>query len=180
MKGTDKRFIVRIKADNGYYVRIELDGSLELEGFPKNSMIHLGSSYEGQVHWNSGLNWIVFGDQKMGFYSGQHVGESWMSKFKDTLGPWKLKHICMPGSHDAGMSKLNGQSLANDDNTRNQLLNLNYQLRRGSRYFDLRPVIGNDGKFLAGHYTFVKDGPSPFLVGANGEYIDDMINEINS
>lgn len=61
---------------------------------------------------------------------------NWMGKLPaNTL----LNNIMLPGSHDAGMSELNHCSVgADDSNTQTQKLNIEGQLKAGSRYFDIR------------------------------------------
>jgi hypothetical protein len=55
-----------------------------------------------------------------------------------------------------------------------QGLNIGDQLRRGSRYFDIRPVVGNGGQYLTGHYGLPSD-----KLGANGESLGNIVNEVN-
>ena len=62
------------------------------------------------------------------------------------------------------------------DNTDTQHFNIYDQLRAGSRFFDIRPVVGNGGQYLVGHYNV----PADIVLGGNGEYITDIVNEVNS
>ena len=95
-----------------------------------------------------------------------------------TLGSRPLTHICIPGSHDAGMSQLNGgTAFSNAANTQTQTLSIGDQLIAGSRYFDIRPVI-SDGSYATGHYSDVSAINS--WQGSNGQNISDVISEINS
>ena len=96
----------------------------------------------------------------------------------DIIGGRTLKQICIPGSHDAGMSVKNGGTAGtNPGNTLTQGLNIGNQLVAGARYFDIRPVISG-GQFMTGHYSYVDAVLG--TVGANGQYIDDIISEINA
>lgn len=79
----------------------------------------------------------------------------WMEDLPRAL---TLQHICMPGSHDAGMYDtkiiwgVGAQGLA-----LTQKLSLYDQLRQGSRYFDLRPRhIEGKGFYV---YHGLADGP---------------------
>ncbi|GIJ86373.1 hypothetical protein Asppvi_005261 [Aspergillus pseudoviridinutans] len=80
-------------------------------------------------------------------------------------------------SHDAGMSKMNGESaLVSASNVLTQLFGIGDQLRKGSRYFDVRPVQGKGGEYLMGHYNWPN---SPHL-GANGQSLQEIIGQINA
>jgi hypothetical protein len=87
----------------------------------------------------------------------------------------------MPGSHDAGMYKLDGKTTgANEGNTLTQLLNFYNQLRRGSRYFDVRPVVANaDGDYYCGHYSAVPDNKDGYMQGGNGERLSELVKQTN-
>lgn len=88
------------------------------------------------------------------------------------IGDMKLKSICMPGSHDAGMDRISGSTFGvKANNTQTQQQDIYHQLTMGSRYFDIRPVLGNGGQWLAGHYS---DGR-----GGNGLLISDIISQVN-
>ena len=94
--------------------------------------------------------------------------QRWMSALNDSL---RLKDICMPGSHDAGMYSTSffqlGQGLA-----LTQSKNIREQLDFGIRYFDLRP-----------EYDSSKTGENRFNVyhgPAAGPLIKDILNDIKS
>ncbi|KAJ6471567.1 PLC-like phosphodiesterase [Mycena vitilis] len=100
----------------------------------------------------------------------------WMQANIGTLGPRPLTHICIPGSHDAGMSQINGGTAFSDAaNTQTQTLSIGGQA--GSRYFDIRPVIA-DGAYSTGHYSDITQISS--WQGSNGQSIADVISDINS
>ncbi|KAF7361288.1 PLC-like phosphodiesterase [Mycena sanguinolenta] len=102
----------------------------------------------------------------------------WMQANIGLLGSRPLKHICIPGSHDAGMSQLNGGTLFSDAaNTQTQTLGIAAQLAAGSRYFDIRPVI-TDGTYSTGHYSDITEIDS--WQGSNGQSISSVISDINS
>jgi hypothetical protein len=82
----------------------------------------------------------------------------------------------MPGSHDAGMSAINGPTpVSNKQNTQTQNLDFSGQLAQGARYFDLRPVIAG-GHYAAGHYSNI----AGIWQGATGQSIQDIIVQINN
>lgn len=98
----------------------------------------------------------------------------------DLLGKRNLRHICIPGSHDAGMSVRNGgTAFACDCNTLTQTSGILGQLQLGMRYFDIRPVIGGkSGEYFAGHYTHI--GLINSWQGANGQSIRSIIDDVNT
>ncbi|KAF9022695.1 PLC-like phosphodiesterase [Hymenopellis radicata] len=102
----------------------------------------------------------------------------WMQANIGTLGSRPLRHICIPGSHDAGMSEINGGTAFSDAaNTQTQTLSIGGQLTAGSRYFDIRPVI-TAGTYSTGHYSDITAIDS--WQGSNGQSIADVISDINS
>ncbi|MCG8463821.1 MAG: hypothetical protein MI750_03080 [Xanthomonadales bacterium] len=107
---------------------------------------------------------------------------SWMQDNLQALQSMKLNALCIPGSHDAGMSLLSvgGTVGANACNTITQKHSILSQLNLGVRYFDIRPVISG-GTFYTGHYTFVGE-KGPFNLkwqGGNGQSIASIIDELN-
>ncbi|KAJ7090082.1 PLC-like phosphodiesterase [Mycena epipterygia] len=102
----------------------------------------------------------------------------WMQANIGLLGSRPLINIVIPGSHDAGMSQINGGTAFSDAaNTQTQTLSIGGQLSAGSRYFDIRPVIA-DGSYSTGHYSDVTEIDS--WQGSNGESITNVISDINS
>lgn len=93
------------------------------------------------------------------------------------IGGRTLKQLAIPGTHDAGMSSITGHTVFGTPcDTITQSETINGQLRMGSRYFDIRPVISK-GEFYTGHYGFIKE--LKMWQGANGQSIDDVIDDIN-
>ncbi|GFF73175.1 glucan 1,3-beta-glucosidase [Aspergillus lentulus] len=123
------------------------------------------------------FNLIITGSERYGHYwTSVNPPVAWMHAILDVIGERKLRHVSMIGSHDAGISKRNGgTAFADADNSQTQKLNISGQLGAGSRFFDIRPVVGNGGQYLAGHYNL----PSSVPQGINGEYLTDIVDEIN-
>jgi hypothetical protein len=115
-----------------------------------------------------------------------------------SIGCQPLSRLCLPASHDAGMSSLtNGKTaFSTPENTLTQNTDLAGQLAAGFRYFDIRPVIAN-GAFMTGHYSHISaesigiDLPD-FIAGpiggaadggwqgGNGQRIADIIAQLNA
>jgi len=104
-------------------------------------------------------------------------GSAWMQKNLGRIGKRNLRNLCIPGSHDAGMSLFKpGTLFARPCNTCTQKLSIYQQLEAGVRYFDIRPVISG-GEFMTGHYS--KFGIINSWQGANGQSIQSVIDDVN-
>lgn len=145
--------------------------NLSTRNNPKGSIISLGWSRDGHV------NFVLSGRE--GNYTSTNMdGASWMQDHLPLFGDVMLKEICIPGSHDAGMSTLvSGTFFAKSGNTLTQSYSVAGQLNLGVRYFDIRPVI-TAGKFSTGHYQFVDTIKS--WQGANGQTIQSIISDVNT
>jgi hypothetical protein len=103
---------------------------------------------------------------------------AWMQNNLALLGPRTLREICIPGTHDAGMSAINsGTAFAYTCNTVTQTNAILGQLQNGSRYFDIRPVI-SAGQYATGHYSEISELNS--WQGGNGQSIQSIINDVNT
>lgn len=105
----------------------------------------------------------------------------WMQQNLSMLGNRPLRHLCMPGSHDAGMSTFGTHTaLVSPSNTVTQTTGLLEQLQAGARYFDIRPVLSG-GSYYTGHYSQVS---VPIVgatwQGANGQSIPDIVQDVNT
>ncbi len=110
---------------------------------------------------------------------------NWMRDNMDILGDLTLSQIVIPGSHDAVMYRkchpggCDCTTFANDCSTRTQRLDIEAQLRAGSRYFDLRPIVKEsdwkDGgrRVRTGHFSKTV-GWWKFQLGAEGCYGVDL------
>ncbi|KAF2141878.1 uncharacterized protein K452DRAFT_34954 [Aplosporella prunicola CBS 121167] len=168
IQGASAAFQVQARNTKGFTIEVVLT-SVETENNPVGSNIGLGFDHDGSV------NFILGGSE--GNFTSTNPSIDWMQQNMATLGGRKLRHICMPGSHDAGMSVFGTHTgLVKDANTLTQKFSIGEQLKAGSRWFDIRPVISNGG-FYTGHYS---DTKVVGWQGANGQSLTDIINEINS
>ncbi|XWW97896.1 hypothetical protein V2A60_005892 [Cordyceps javanica] len=124
---------------------------------------------------------VLTGSEELGYYSSVNPPVSWMQELLPILGDRKLKHICMPGSHDSGMSELTlASNLANEGNTRNQYLDIYGQLLRGARWFDIRPCAGgHEGSFTCHMSVWADNSNFASTQGGRGLRIDTLIEQIN-
>lgn len=83
-----------------------------------------------------------------------------------------LRHLCLPGSHDAGTYILQNCSVgANACNTQTQHRDTRRQLEDGIRVFDIRPVLLNNVYFT--QHTTGCGG-----LGCKGDGIANMLNQV--
>ncbi|KAF2203413.1 PLC-like phosphodiesterase [Delitschia confertaspora ATCC 74209] len=168
ISSTSNTFSIQAKKPSDYHLYIALDG-MSTKTNPKGSVIDQGFRHDASV------NWILSTDEAGQFWSNGGTTVDWMQQSLGSLGNRTLKQICMPGSHDAGMSSYNpGTVGANFANTQAQYLDFYQQLMMGSRYFDLRPVLSN-GQWVSGHYSEIEG----VWLGGNGQSIADIIKQVN-
>lgn len=121
---------------------------------------------------NNGDNAVVY------YVFWKTNAQNWMQENIETLGNLPLQQLCLPASHDAGMSVLaSGTAFAANCNVITQVGGIASQLQAGARYFDIRPVISS-GQYLTGHYGYIDSilGNQ----GGNGQSIQSIIADINS
>ncbi len=169
LAGTGLTFQLEATAASGPFdLRVTLT-SFSTVGNPQGSIIDLGWNQNGSV------NFILAGD--VGSFTSSRMPDAWMHANLGVLGNRSLRHLCIPGSHDAGMSTLNsGTAFAKPCNAITQTKSVLSQLHAGARYFDIRPVISG-GQFYTGHYS-----PTPTFgwQGATGQSLDSIIDDVNS
>lgn len=89
---------------------------------------------------------------------GTHApnASKWMQNLLPYIGDFPLTRICMPGAHDAGMSKIDTsvEMLGTPANTQTQSKSIFELLSLGARFFDLRPTLF-DGKWYTAHGSTV-------------------------
>jgi hypothetical protein len=169
LSGTTYSFDIRAGAPVGFDLRAVFT-NIETEGNPRGSTVDLG------WNWNGVVNFVLGGQD--GSFVSTNPPCSWMSTSLGWLGGRPLRHICMPGSHDSGMSVFtSGTAFAFPCSTLSQTSGILGQLQFGVRYFDIRPVISG-GQFYTGHYSFIDKLKS--WQGANGQSIASVISDVNS
>lgn len=161
-------FQVQARAANGFDLRVVLT-NIATSGNPSGSTIDLGWNHNGTV------NFILGG--KEGSYTSSNPPAAWMQQNIGQLGGRSLRHLCIPGSHDSGMSVYtSGTAFAFPCSTLAQTSGILGQLQFGVRYFDIRPVI-SAGQYLTGHYSNISQINS--WQGANGQSIASIISDVN-
>jgi len=93
-------------SDDDHPMRADLD----FDGFGTRD-VQRGNKYEYKDRGSyQAINLVVAGSQKYGYWTSIDPPIGWMCSIRDVIGDRKLKHVCLLGSHDAGMSTLNGQT----------------------------------------------------------------------
>lgn len=175
LAGTRFGFQVQANASSGFMLKVQLL-SLAALNYPQGSTIPLGWDWNNNPSGGH-VTFVLAGEPNYFQVSGQQSGP-WMQNTLPALGAQPLRHLCMPGSHDAGMSVLNsGTAFAQVCNTVTQTTGILGQLQYGARYFDIRPVISG-GQYYTGHYGEISQLNS--WQGANGQSIASIISDVNT
>lgn len=126
---------------------------------------------------------VIAGSEEYGYISSLNLQKeaNWMNAIYDVIKDRDLRHVIVPGSHDAGMSRISSTDshwtgAGVPANTETQSLDIYNQLVVGSRYFDMRIVSIQNDEFWAAH---VSDEHADVPIGATGESLDDLIKGVN-
>ena len=162
-------FQIQARAQNGFNLGVQLQ-NFGTQGVPQGTTLNLG--------WNHNGNVFFILSETNGILTSTNLSGAWMQNSLAALGSRTLLDLCIPGSHDAGMSQFNSHTaFAATCNTITQTNSIGGQLSLGSRYFDIRPVI-SAGQYYTGHYSLVSQINS--WQGANGESIASIVNDVNA
>nr|XP_014273368.1 uncharacterized protein LOC106678990 [Halyomorpha halys] len=142
--------------------------NISLDGMPGNSIYNLGWVQNGDV------TFVLV--EYLGRFTGTSLNATdWMKNNLDFLGTRTLKELCIPGTHNSGMSFLyNRTFFSHPCNTLTQSHTIKEQLHFGIRYFDIRPIL-KQGEFRTGHYERI---PGSWQGGV-GQSIKSIVEEIN-
>ncbi|KAL2292152.1 hypothetical protein FJTKL_10796 [Diaporthe vaccinii] len=180
IEGTGKRFVVRVTSHipDTYPRRVVFD----LTGMDKGQREYKVPEQEVPV------TLVITGSNSYGLITSLSFGPgNWMNGIKNEIKHRKLIDVVMPGTHEAGMSKLTDAILSRgvESNTQNQLLDIYDQLLVGSRWFDLRVSSVHQVPILecCGDYEFwisyLSDELGEVPIGRSGEKFEDVLDEIN-
>lgn len=171
LQGTSSGFQLQARNPAAGFELLAAMTSLSTRNNSQGSVIPLGWRHNSPP--NASVQLILAGQE--GDFWSNNPPVAWMQAALPTFGHRTLGQFCMPGSHDAGMSTVSsgrflGGSIGQGD-VITQTNNIGGQLRLGSRFFDIRPVLAG-GQFATGHYTG--------KTGANGELLTSIIADINA
>ncbi|KAF4491793.1 Mutanase [Colletotrichum fructicola Nara gc5] len=126
------------------------------------------------------ITFVITGSENYGYYHSLTLDSSpvaWMDSIKEHIKGRLVKHVIMPGAHDAGMSVIGKYQWGGTSmDTQTQAYGIAEQLELGARYFDLRPAIA-DGEF---HIFHVTDPRATVILGASGVTLQNVIHDINN
>ncbi|KAI0392576.1 exo-1,3-beta-D-glucanase [Xylariaceae sp. FL0594] len=126
--------------------------SIETKNAPRGSSVPLGFISDRPSYF------VLSGTE--GSYHSVGDVANWMQKSLCTIGNRKLSEICVPFSHNAGMSKVEwSTSFAADGCLLTQYVSVEQQLHLGNKFFNF--------------------GPLGTWQGGNGEFIQDVIDGVN-
>ena len=169
---TGSTFDVLAVATNGFALQVSFT-NLETNGNPQGTLLNLGWNANGSVEFI--LSGVV------GNFNSSNIPTSWMQTNLSVLGKTALQQLCIPGSHDAGMSTLgSGTGGSYPCNTVTQTVPIAQQLLLGVRYFDIRPVITGGNQYMTGHYSKITKAGITTWQGGNGQSIDSIIYDVNA
>ncbi|OJD38641.1 plc-like phosphodiesterase [Diplodia corticola] len=150
-------------------IRVTLNG-FSTPGHPIGNEFDLGWEHDATVRF------ILSGTE--GYFSSNSGPIDWMQQNLRKLGNRPLSQLCIPGTRNAGISTLDQRPesviapmlLCQSSPVHKQLLD-------GSRYLDIRPVIGG-GALWTGHYNQVK-GLDSLWIGDRGQSLRSIVDDIN-
>lgn len=172
--GTDNKIQLALGVDGGVFdYTVKLQAKFDRFGTQSNpSSVDVGFLDDDKA-WTP---FVLAGDK--GSYVGNRPPTDWMKQNLPFLGCQTLQQLVIPGSHNAGMSKIQyNTAFAGPANTQTQSLDILGQLNAGVRFFDVRPVISH-GQYYTGHYSYIHDLKSN--QGAVGQKVSDIIDNINT
>ncbi|KAL0487505.1 hypothetical protein AKO1_004201 [Acrasis kona] len=164
-------FEIQARNNNGFSIQVVLQ-NFATQNSGQGSVVELGWNHDGNITFS------ISGTQGNLISSGA-THANWMQQNLKTIGSRTLRHLCIPGSHDSGMSKLqHSTAFSTIHNTVTQVNSIANQLAVGVRFFDLRPVISS-GQFYTGHYSLVDIAVYKGWQGGCGQSLDEIIQQLN-
>lgn len=177
IEGTNKKFMVRATTHIP-------------DDYPRRTVFDLSGMGLGQREYSdpgkeSPVTLVITGSDSYGFTASlRHGRGNWMKGMYDVIKDRILQHVFMPGTHDAGMSRISGNlaSIGTAPNTQTQGITIYDQLRAGSRMFDLRVGTVHNATHTDnyGYWVMhVNNEKADVAIGNTGESLDEVIDEIN-
>lgn len=177
IEGTNKKFMVRATTHIP-------------DSYPRRTVFDLSGMGLGQREYSdpgkeSPVTLVITGSDSYGFTASlRHGPGNWMKGIYDVIKDRQLQHVFMPGTHDAGMSRISGNlaSLGTSPNTQTQGLTIYDQLRAGSRLFDLRVGTVHNATDTSNYgywILHVNNEKADVAIGNTGEALDEVIREVN-
>ncbi|MCJ1287512.1 hypothetical protein MMC26_006864 [Xylographa opegraphella] len=174
---SEHNFQLEARATRGFQLLVRL-GGISTWNDHQGAIIDL-SWVDGGTHYPrfNGVCFVLSGTgPNFVSTSNRPLSVSWMQASLGMIGQRPLRHVCMPGSHDSGISVINGGTLFGDARVcQTQVKSIADQLAFGIRFFDIRPVIASS-RYYTGHYGNL---PGLGWQGVNGQSISQIVQQIN-
>jgi hypothetical protein len=187
--GHESELQFQARYDKGPQMFVELTNASTFGNPPSDPPVDL-------VYSSDTTNPFIYSGDLRASFASTHTPFNWQSQNLPSIGCQPLTRLCLPASHNAGMSVLGTHTaLASEANTLCHSTDIFGQLEAGIRYFDVRPAI-SDGEFVTGHYSAlsadsklpidlpgfldpIDDALSSFQ-GGNGLSVADIIKQVNA
>lgn len=177
IQGTNKKFMVRATTHIP-------------DDYPRRTVFDLSGMGLGQREYSdpgkeSPVTLVITGSDSYGFTASlRHGPGNWMKGIYNVIKDRQVQHLFLPGTHDAGMSRISGNlaSLGSSPNTQTQGISIYDQLRAGSRLFDLRVGTVHNASDTSkyGYWILhVNNERADVAIGNTGEALDEVIQEVN-
>ena len=178
LAGTEGNFQIEARAAGGFHLLVRL-GGISTWSDCQGATIDL-SWVDRTVQYPrfNGMCFVLSGTvRSLISTSTRPLTVPWMQAGLETLGQRPLRHICMPASHDSGISVITGGTVFGDARVcQTQVRSVADQLAFGNRFFDIRPVLAGGG-YYTGHYGNI---PGLGWQGVNGQSISEIVAQINA
>ena len=191
--GHDAEFQVQATYKDGPQIHVEMTNTSTFGNPPPDALLDL-------VYSKDTTTPFIFSGALEDSFASTNPPHDWMSQNLDSIGCQPLTRLCLPASHNAGMSALGSHTaIATPENTLCHDADVAGQLIAGARWFDIRPMMSN-GEFVTGHYSSLSaDDPDGLKLpaelpdfitepisdiansfqGGNGQSIADVIRQVN-
>ncbi|KAI8628714.1 PLC-like phosphodiesterase [Xylariaceae sp. FL1651] len=185
IEGTSTEFELKLNRLPGYANFCVIMNTQTLLTEPANKVLDNGFAQNGHVeeYYFNGTTVMISGvEGALSVSSNSSNIGPWMSRSLGYLGGRKLRQICMPGTHNSGVSKVTSKTNPNplipnalipDEALSCQYGSIWDQLNCGVRAFDIRPAYVKGMGYVTGHYEASKK------VGGSGQSIRDVVNNVN-
>lgn len=165
----DGKVTIPFREEGNYY--------LDADSLPSWVAVAIDNNNSGSPEGNQAVITVTILNQNAANWMGDVNTQTGGKFFQQTFS-----QICLPGSHDTGMSVLTeSTTFSTAGNTQTQVLNMGQQLNAGVRYFDIRPAFwdidswNKNGLLYTGHFSDSTDGQ-----GSLGQDMISLLQQVAS
>lgn len=179
--------------NNGYVWQLDGAGGTVVgtSNMPGTGHFETRVTVDKDVQLYAGINFMVAG---IALQNYKTTFQTWMGDMQSTIGPKKLRHVCLPGTHDSGTYSVTSSSSLSSDApstvataysdgvytetiagySKAQQSNFLVQLQNGIRYLDLRTEFKGNGNFVFCHS--LEGAPLSELLSQLSAFYSDQAN----